>query len=594
MLMLTQYAANFIIDGDIIDGDAVAGSGVVRLRQVVGLVMDELQAATGAAAPDLEQDATPAVGYASISAERPYPVPPGQPELSVRLEARFCTIANANADTDADADADGNAGGNAVAAQITTRFISADGSDPPELLAGPPRLLREIVQRFPCRNGVSPVANAVARITAADALAFTNAQLLHPQRTLPILAITERPPGGTAIDPERALSLLLGVAQVAHFDANGPAPGVARCYNGSVRMYWPPGLHRPGYYTWNAAAALSLASLQRDCLANAPESHFDDQFSQARAAVILERNRQLETQQRQRGAMTPPPPAPAQTDADAAAAAEIARLRRELRQAELRGNEASRKLGLAESSITRLHSELAAANDQNDYRADYLPDAAAAAAALPAPPDAAQERRDALRKLRAANRELRAKDAQNAATISRLNDESQSLKQELHQRRDGDRRNSAIKLTGGPTDGVTALNHAVNIYRDRMRQFIVAGLNSEFGSDLPHRLADVVELTQYRTRHLAAANPQAFIDVDVFENVVGSYPECFGRSGLAERLRDIRRIRNNAAHPPPQGIDDISTQDGLRRIAETLSLIGATPAESAVRDLMELMRRRHQ
>ena len=282
--MLTQYAANFIISG------SDAASGVPRLRQVVGLVMEELQATTGAAAPDLEQGATAAGGYASISAERPYPMQPGQPELSVRLEARFCTAA----DGDGDGDVENTA---AVAAQISTRFISADGSDPPELLVGPPRLLREIVQRFPCRNGVSPVANAVARVTAADAADFTNAQLLNPQRTLPILVITERPQGGTAIDPERALSLLLGVAQVAHFDANGPAPGVARCYNGSVRMYWPPGLQRPGYYTWNAAAALSLASLQRDCLANAAESDFDRRFGMARAAVILERNRQLESEQ---------------------------------------------------------------------------------------------------------------------------------------------------------------------------------------------------------------------------------------------------------------------------------------------------------
>lgn len=569
-LMVTQYKANFIIDGN-----DDAGAGVGRLRQVVDLVMEELQAATGATAPDLEQGATTTVGYAGISAERPYPVPPGQPELSVRLEARFCAVADQDGD-DGDRDA--------VAAQISTRFISADGSDPPELLAGPPRLLREIVQRFPCRSGVSPVANAVARITAADAVAFTNAQLLNPERTLPILVITERPQGGTAIDPERALALLLGVAQVAHFDASGPQGAVAPCYNGSVRMYWPLDIQRQGYYSWNAAAALSLASLQRDCLANAPESDFDYRFSLARAEVILERNRQLESEQRQWSAMTPPAPDAAPADA------EISRLRRELRRAELRGNEASRKLGLAQGKITQLQSDLAAANEQNEYINEYLADAADAA--LPATPDDTNERRDAIRKLRAANRELREKDAQNAAAISRLNDESQSLKQELNQRRDGDRRDGAIKLTGGPADGVTALNHAVNIYRDRMRQFIVAVLRAEFGNDLANRLDGVVELTQYRTRELAAVNPQAFIDVDVFENVVGSYPECFGRSGLAERLRDIRRIRNNAAHPPPQGIDDISTQDGLRRIAETLSLIGAAPAESAVRDLIDLMRRR--
>lgn len=560
--MATQYEANFTIGG----GDD--GSGVGRLRQVVGLVMEGLQAATGAAAPDLEQGETGAVGYAGISAERPYP---GHSELAVQLEARFCTD------------------GDEVAAQISTRFISADGSDPPELRAGPPRLLREIVQRFPCRNGVSPVSNAVVRVTAADAVDFTNGQILNPERTLPILVITEHPQGGTAIDPERALSLLLGVAQVAHFDASGPAAGAGLCFNGSVRMYWPAGISGREYYSWNAARSLSLAALQRDCLANAAESDFDYRFSLVRAEVILERNRQLEAEQRQRGAMAggmaATAAASASASADVAADAEIGRLGRELRQAEIRGNEANRKLGIAEGNIARLQDELAAANEQNEYLED------AAAVALLEAADETDGRRDALRKLRADNREMREKDAQNAATIGRLNDESQSLKQELNQRREADRAGGAIKLTGGPADSVTALNHAVNIYRDRMRTFIVDRLRVQFGDNLADCLAGVVELNPYRTRELAAVNPQAFIDVDVFENVVSSYPECFGYGGLAERLRGIRRIRNNAAHPPPEGFGAVNLQDSLRIIAETLNAIGAKQSDNTVRDLMEIMRR---
>ena len=121
----------------------------------------------------------------------------------------------------------------------------------------------------------------------------------------------------------------------------------------------------------------------------------------------------------------------------------------------------------------------------------------------------------------------------------------------------------AIPLTGHPADHITVVNHAVNIYRDRMRHYIIANLRQQFGNDLTACLTGgIVELAWHRTRELAAADPKAFIDVDVCEDIVIAYPECFGISDLPRKLREIKRIRNNAAHPPPQGIDYVNMQDG--------------------------------
>ena len=78
----------------------------------------------------------------------------------------------------------------------------------------------------------------------------------------------------------------------------------------------------------------------------------------------------------------------------------------------------------------------------------------------------------------------------------------------------------------------------------------------------------------------------------MFEDIVVAYPKCFGLPDLPRKLRDIKRIRNNAAHPPPRGIDYVNMQDGLRTISEAMAAIGAAPTDSAITDLMHLAQRR--
>ena len=549
--MLTQYESTFTIAAGAVGDNEADAAGLSRLRQVVRLAMDELQAATGQPSPDLEQGATNSAGYAAISTEREYP---GRPELSIRLEARFCT------------------GDDGLAAQIHTRFISADGSDPPNLLAGPPRLLRTIAEQFPCHRGITPISSAATEVAAADAAAFTTDHIRSPDRTLPILVISTDRHGHTAVIPQQAADYLAGIAQVAVLDDNGTTAGVPACYNGSIRLYWP--LRNSSvpskYYSKEDAARIALYELQQICLTHAPDNDFDHRFSLVRADVILERNRHLEAERQQRT------PSPAPSDIG-----DATELHREIRRAQLRGNEANRKLNIANETIAQLQKDLAAAEDRNTYLAE---------SAVPDSDETDTEHpRDRAHRLRVTNQELRERAAASTATIERLNADNQSLRQVINRRRQEDRA-AAIPLTGNPADNITVLNHAVNIYRDRMRHYIIASLRQQFGNNLTDCLAGggIVELAWHRTRELAASDPEAFIDVDVFEDIVVTYPECFSASDLPRKLREIKRIRNSAAHPPPQGIDYVNMQDGLRTISEVMAIIGAAPAGSAITNLMHL------
>ena len=77
------------------------------------------------------------------------------------------------------------------------------------------------------------------------------------------------------------------------------------------------------------------------------------------------------------------------------------------------------------------------------------------------------------------------------------------------------------------------------------------------------------------------------IDVNLFHNIVTDNRTYFEDSrNLAWNLRQIRDVRNRAAHPPPGGVSDDFMQDGLSRIAAALETIGAR------QELMEVVRLR--
>ena len=570
--------------------DGKAGGGVALLDTVRRLILDELQSAAGQPPPDCETGHIDGAGYAIISTERAHPRAAG---YSVRLEVRLCTAAGDDSAGHGIGDHD-NDNGNSddrLAAQIRTRFISADGYEPPDLPAGPPNLLTVLLESRPCLIGAMAINGKPVTVAADNAGWLASEQILHPARTLPILLISEGNYGRTAVEPEDAQRILNGVAQVARLTPSGEAElrkvtgGRLSCYNGAARILWPgcsynqngPGPGQSFYWPDEVAAAGFLLRRQQEILQRTAEIGNDDferAFNAARVAVILERNRQLEAAS-ERDPGSTAAIAGAGTDTDAGP-----ELRRELRKEQMRHNEARRQWKSAMASVSRLEQELAAAQT----RADRLEQEAAAAQS-----DAAGDRENNSRRLREGNARLRRQVADKEIIIAHLNDENQRYRQGERQRQmmtaDG-----VISIAGAHPGNVTALNHAINLCRDPLRGYIIGRLRERYGGNLRDVLGRSVEF-RYDRHHRAATEPAAAIDVGDFESVVADNSACFADSAaLARQLREVRSIRNRAAHPPPGGLAYDYTVDGLREIAKALDLINDGFARREVAALAETVR----
>lgn len=546
--MPAQYETCFTING------SGGVSGVQLLREVTERITGELLSSTaGEDAPDVETGATESAGYTRVSAERNYPA---DPQYRVRLEVRLCTS------------------GGALDAEVQSRFLSTTEAAPPELLAGPPRLLQFIASEFRCADGSEPLPRQPRYVTVDAAESFARESVLNPQRRLPILALSEGRNGIPALDPDRAQRTLLGVASVAVLSpvaATELTRYLGRWFSSSVgalQILWPGsrvdanGNGPRILYSRNAAAGKNvpelLRELQQACIANAPESDFDSAFSEARVSVILERNRLLETRHRilsqQSGGESTP---------------DASSLRRELRKKEIAEREANRKWRNALTTVARLEQELAAAND-----------AVAALSSMPNRAAGPQDDRDVTRQLRAENRELREERDRLRQTNARLNEDNQLLRQERQRRNDTGA--YVLRLDCPHPGNVTILNYALNLYRDPMRRYIISNLGATDEAGLKEILRMSVEFGGG-----AWEKPEALIDVNDFHNIVADNRSYFEDSrNLARNLRQIKDVRNRAAHPPPGGIPDDYTQDGLARIAEALEAIGAR------QELLEVIRLR--
>lgn len=547
-----QYITGFSIRGD------VENVSIKLLERITDLVLDELRAASHEITPDLEKGDTAGIGYSSISAERPHP---SLPEHHVRLEAQFCT----KDDSD-------------VAARVRTRFISADGSEPLGQVAGPPKLLRAIVDQFQCTCGITPLTNNAFRVTSQDSSAFVTEHILNVERRIPILAISEDRSGQRALDPDGAQRHLTGIAQVANCDQralHNADPDVRSCYDGSARFYWPQWIIDAGnaptrdYFAWGMLP--SFYELQKLCLDLAPEDDFDSLFSAARTEVVLARNRQLEAEHRQRDSV------------ETGTGPEQERLEAELAKERRLRNLVTRRLQRAHADMSRLEEDLAAASEEVALLKNAEQEAASAS-----PVDS---ERDRIRALREGNRELKRRLERREKTNNALNAENQSLKQERALHRQADSGGASILLTHEHPGNLTSLNHALNIFRDPMRRFIIDALEKTHGSD---DLVDILDRSvewRPRDREQAAENPADTIDINDFWHVVRDNPMCFRIPDFSGTLNTIKTIRNDAAHPKLSGISTDKTLDNLHWIAKALEDIGACQEKGEVEYLINIIRR---
>ena len=217
--------------------------------------------------------------------------------------------------------------GDPVAVSIESYFLGRDDTELPDLLAGPPPLVHDLLGAFDCFLGEERLSGEVAKVSQATATEFAAGRILSPERRLPIVAVSENGRGETAVDPSRLQRVLAGLAVVATYGNSAAqvlrenvGPSLA-CYNGAVRVYWPAcatgdrsGVHR----VWMSREAARLGfrlflQLQGECLRHlAPD--FDQQmFESVKWRVDREnlRLRFTELEERERRLQEAPETGPA-------------------------------------------------------------------------------------------------------------------------------------------------------------------------------------------------------------------------------------------------------------------------------------------
>ncbi len=523
-----------------------------RLDSVVQFLRNELSTGNVNVASEIEVEAGDYGGYAyaMVKTERSHPQ---WTEQLMQLEVRLCVV-----------------GDGMVQANFRSRFVSSDGVDPPQLRAGPPRLLLRAAERFGFSAEGVALGLDVPVIDAETVENLVDEWMFGVDRDLPILVCSERPDGTIPLEPESIQRDLIGLARVVRLEDEAnekfrKLTGLA-CFNGAGRWIWPgPRSQRGGRLpnTYLSQSVLgagdALYNLQQTALQMILRSDFDGQYSVCRTEVIFERNRQLEAERQSAPSSEP----------DADTQKEVLRERR-------RANEFNRRLSIEQGKVAQLDQQLAEALsriDELETELDSVNDSDIGY-------ESARDRRDAIR-------ELRARLSTTEKTITELNGELQRYRQE-------DRNWIAthgltLPLRGAHPGWLTICNHALNIYRDPMRRYVIDGLRSEFGEDLEQRLKRSVDYTRDRTyKH---DDPESSIDVGDFEDLFRANPQCFGDDSTdTNQLGYIQRFRNIISHPPVNGIDATFAQDGLRNIKEVLERTGHVEAANQVASLSQLIR----
>ncbi len=532
-------------------------NGRSRLDGVLQFLREGLSTTTADASAAIEVETGDIGGYAyaMIGTERRHPTLADQ---LMQLEVRLCV-----------------AGDGPAQANFTSRFISADGVAPPGLRAGPPRLLLAVADEFECQIDGFDVAGDVQVVDADSVDDFVRECVFDETRTLPLLLFSESERGGMELDLQQVQRGLTGLGRVVHMTQSADirflelAGRRLRCFNGAARWLWPGcTFNRNGigpsksFYWQNELSDPHLVyHLQQTALEAAPVRDFDTYYSMCRAEVIFERNRQLEAERL----------SPQATEPDAES-------RAQMRREQLRVNEANRRLGIEQSKVARLDQQLAEAqsriekletelDERDDFDVVY---------------ETERDRRDRIQ-------ELREDLARNAKTITQLNEELQKYRQEDRARTERD--GLALPLGSDHPGWLTICQHALNIYRDPMRRYVIDGLRRDYPEDVDGQVKMSVDFTTGRT--YKSDDPESSIDVGDFEELVKSYTQCFGDDrSHTNRIGRIRRFRNIVAHPPVGGIEATAVQEGLRNIKDTLERIGDVEAAGEVERLGRLIHHR--
>lgn len=192
-------------------------TGPAHLEDITRQTLQLLEeSATGHPSPEVQSGWAGDTAYAIISATRQHQ---SRPEHTVQLHVGICTACQS------------------LAMQIRTRFISPHGTGPPQIPAGPPRLLSAITASNHCRADATELTSAATILDDEQAADFAARQIFNKRRTLPILLVS---PYCNSDPKQYADSLqrrLLGLALVICLPSRQSSGVLSDCTGYNLRCY---------------------------------------------------------------------------------------------------------------------------------------------------------------------------------------------------------------------------------------------------------------------------------------------------------------------------------------------------------------------
>ena len=152
---------------------------------------------------------------------------------------------------------------------------------------------------------------------------------------------------------------------------------------------------------------------------------------------------------------------------------------------------------------------------------------------------------------------------------------------------------AALEIGMEGADNVTLINHAVNLARDPLRNYVVEHLVRDLG-----KAGATAKVTALRSKRGMSARRIAedlagAIDVNDMAHLL-SYRHDDAGSTMAGQLRELKQIRNLAAHPPPGGVSADQTIDKLTMIRNVMQQIGERETAERISAVVTLQRRRRR
>ena len=142
----------------------------------------------------------------------------------------------------------------------------------------------------------------------------------------------------------------------------------------------------------------------------------------------------------------------------------------------------------------------------------------------------------------------------------------------------------------------SALQQALDIFRDAMRPFIVRSLKSVPGWQVEDLILDALnpnQAAQVQHNLRSGGDIQAAIDIGDFPQIINrKWNEAFGRRfandrSVQNKIWLIKESRDQAAHPGLQDLDTEYTRAHLFHIADVLGLINQPKQRQAVETIRD-------